>query len=113
MNVPEILGFIGTGLVAVAYVPQILHLHKEHCSAGISVKAYSLWCAASALFLAHAVMIRDTVFILVQLINLVAIAVITVLVRRYERHICSTHLQTHSHKSDSTHTAPTEKHTSG
>lgn len=93
MNIAEILGFAGTGVVAVAYVPQIIHLHKEHCSAGISLKAYSLWCVSSALFLIHAVMIRDTVFIVVQLINLVAIAVITILVKRYGRHVCLRHLQ--------------------
>ncbi len=92
-NVSEILGFAGTAVVAIAYVPQIVHLHREHCSAGISLKAYSLWCVSSALFLIHAVMIRDAVFTGVQLVNLVAVAVITVLVKKYGRHVCATHLQ--------------------
>jgi uncharacterized protein with PQ loop repeat len=93
MHVPEILGFAGIGVVAIAYAPQIVHLHKEHCSAGISLRAYSLWCVSSALFLIHAVMIRDIVFTVVQLINLVAIVVITVLVKRYSGHVCLTHFQ--------------------
>lgn len=93
MNVPEILGFAGIGVVAIAYVPQIIHLHKEHCSAGISLRAYSLWCVSSALFLIHAVIIRDIVFTVVQLVNLVAIAVVTILVKRYGRRVCLTHLQ--------------------
>jgi uncharacterized protein with PQ loop repeat len=93
MNVTEILGSAGIAVVAVAYVPQIIHLHKEHCSAGISLKAYSLWCVSSALFLIHAVMIRDIVFTVVQLMNLVAIGVITILVKRYGRQVCLTHLQ--------------------
>ncbi len=89
----EILGFAGMAVVAIAYVPQIVHLHRVHCSAGISLGAYWLWCVSSSLFLVHAVMIRDAVFTGVQLINLVAVAVITVLVKRYGRHVCSIHLQ--------------------
>ena len=71
----------------------VIHLHKEHCSAGISPRAYSLWCVSSVLFLVHAVMIGDAVFTVVQLINLVATSVITILVKRYGRHVCLTHLQ--------------------
>jgi len=85
------LGFLGTGVVAAAYIPQIRHLIKEHCSAGISVKAYALWCVASVLFLIHAAMIRDIVFIFVQIINVSAILVIVVCVKKYERQMCLTH----------------------
>lgn len=93
MNVPEILGFAGIGVVVIAYMPQIIHLEKEHCSAGISLRAYSLWCVSSALFLIHAVMIHDIVFTVVQLINLVAIVVITLFAKRYRGYACLTHLQ--------------------
>src|SRR5712692_1330013 len=93
MNVAESLGFAGTGGVAVAYVPQIIHLYREHCSAGISLKAYLLWCVSSILFLIHAAMIHDTVFTLAQVVNLADIAVITILVKRYGRHVCLLHLR--------------------
>lgn len=93
MNVPEILGPAGIGVVTIAYLPQIVHLRKEHCSAGISLRAYSLWCISSSLFLIHAVMIRDVVFTVFQLINLVATATIIILVKRYGRHVCLTHLK--------------------
>ena len=93
MNGSQILGFLGTGLVAVAYIPQIKHLMKEHCSAGISVKAYSLWFAASALFLTHAMMIRDLAFIFVQGLNLVAISIIVICAKKYEGQLCLTHLE--------------------
>jgi hypothetical protein len=53
----------------------------------------ALWCVSSALFLIHAVMIRDIVFSVVQLINLVAIIDITLLVKRYGGYVCLTHLQ--------------------
>jgi len=99
MNSPEILGFAGIAVVVIAYAPQIIHLRKEHCSAGISLKAYSLWCVSSALFLIHAVMIRDIVFTVVQLINLVAIIVITLLVKRYGGYLCLTHLQAQQRRS--------------
>ena len=95
VNLSQILGFIGTGLVVVAYVPQIHHLLKEHCSAGISIRAYALWFSASLLFLVHAIMIRDVVFISVQVGNVIAICIIWFLARRYEKDMCRVHLETH------------------
>ena len=56
MSLSQLLGFLGTAIVAAAYIPRIHHLVKEHCSAGISMNAYSLWCVASILFLVHAAM---------------------------------------------------------
>lgn len=40
-------GYAGTAVMIGAYVPQIWHLHREHCSAGISVRAYALWIDGS------------------------------------------------------------------
>jgi len=91
VNISQMLGFLGTGLVVVGYVPQIHHLIREYCSAGISIKAFVLWSAASFLFLNHATMIMDVVFIWVQLMNLVAGCVIVSLCRRYQGEICPTH----------------------
>jgi len=93
MNLPQILGFVGTGVVAGAYVPQIWHLVKEHCSAGISIRAYFLWFLASVLFLVHAAMIKDIVFILVQVVNLLAIAAVVFYAKRYEKQLCLLHLE--------------------
>ena len=92
MALSHLLGFLGTGIVAAAYIPQIHHLVKEHCSAGISMNAYALWCLASILFLIHAAMIRDVAFVFVQIINLMAILVIVIYVRKYGRQMCLTHL---------------------
>jgi uncharacterized protein with PQ loop repeat len=55
----QILGFLGTGLVIVGYFPQVFHMVKERCAAGISIPAFALWCSASLLFLLHATMIGD------------------------------------------------------
>jgi hypothetical protein len=59
-NLLSMIGYIGTGLVIGAYASQISHLWTEHCSAGMSERAYALWALASALFLGHSFMIGDT-----------------------------------------------------
>lgn len=92
MHLSQVFGFAGTAIVAVAYIPQIRHLIKEHCSAGISVQAYSLWFLASLLILAHAAMIKDIVFVFVQCVNLAAICVIVICCKEYENQMCPTHL---------------------
>lgn len=88
----QLVGFLGTGIVAAAYIPQIHHLVKEHCSAGISMNAYALWFVASIFFLVHAAMIRDVVFIILQVINLMAILAILIFVRKYGHQMCLRHL---------------------
>lgn len=86
-----VIGYIGTALVIGAYVPQILHLWTEHCSAGISERAYALWALASALFLGHSIIIGDPVFMVTQVVNVVALAIILVLARRFHDQICAAH----------------------
>src|SRR5688572_12741403 len=62
VTMSEGLGMMATGLVIAGYVPQIGHLIKERCTAGISVPAFLVWCVASTLFLVHAALIDDSVF---------------------------------------------------
>lgn len=95
MTASQILGFVGTGLVVAGYVPQIVHLIRERCTAGISIPAFSLWCAASILFLIHAVVIRDAVFVGVQTVNLGAGGLIVWFCVRYKGEICSFHWEAH------------------
>jgi uncharacterized protein with PQ loop repeat len=90
-NLMSVIGYIGTGLVIGAYAPQIWHLWTEHCSAGISERAYALWVLASAFFLSHSIVIGDSVFMLTQLVNVVALAIILVLARRFRNQICAAH----------------------
>jgi uncharacterized protein with PQ loop repeat len=84
MKLSQILGFAGICVAAAAYIPQIRHLIKEHCSAGISIRAYSLWFPGALFFLAYAGMIRDIVFIIAQVLNLAAICAIVIYARRYQ-----------------------------
>ena len=93
MNFSQLLGFTGTILVIVAYAPQVRHVIQEHCSAGISVRAYDLWIAASVLFLIHAVIIEDLVFTLVQIANLLAMGLVLIYVRRFQNQMCRAHVE--------------------
>lgn len=86
-----IVGYAGTAIVMAAYAPQIAHLVREHCSAGISTRAYALWSLSSALFLIHASMISDMVFIVVQIVSLIANSVIVACAQRYRFGTCDRH----------------------
>ena len=96
MSFSQTLGVVGTVLVIGGYLPQIVHLIKERCSAGISIPAFLLWCAASLLFLIHAIVIRDAVFVGVQAVNVVAGALIVGFCRRYQGEVCAWHQHAHS-----------------
>jgi uncharacterized protein with PQ loop repeat len=91
MTTSQMLGVVATGLVIGGYVPQIVHLVKERCTAGLSIPAFSLWCVASFLFLIHAVIIGDAVFVGVQSVNLAAGGLIVGFSKKYEGEVCSFH----------------------
>ena len=87
----EVIGVIGITLSVTAYVPQVVHLTREHCSAGISNRSWAMWLASSALVGAVAVRRSDVVFILLQLSSFTAAAVILFLSRRYRGQACEGH----------------------
>ena len=91
MTISVILGAIATVLVIVGYVPQVSHLIKARCSAGISVPAFSIWLAASALFLVHAALIDDVVFLVAQTVSLTAGGIVVALCKTYKGHACPFH----------------------
>ena len=91
ISTSEVLGVVGTGLVLAGYVPQIVHLVRERCTAGLSIPAFSVWCVASLLFLIHATLIRDVVFVGVQTVNLVAGGLIVAFCKKYQGEVCPFH----------------------
>jgi uncharacterized protein with PQ loop repeat len=91
MRIAQVLGAIGTGLVVGGYLPQMRHVIKEHCSAGLSLTAFALWSTAAFLFLTYALIIRDTVFVVVQSVSLIANGFILMLTKRYEGQLCPWH----------------------
>ena len=90
-EVSNILGFIGTIIVAIGYVPQIVHMAREKCSAGVSISARFLWLLASLLIATHAFVVFDVVFIVLQAVNIMAGVTVIVLAKRYERMFCLSH----------------------
>lgn len=85
------LGFAGIALSCLAYLPQVVHVVKEHCAAGVSVRAWTMWLVAGLLLGARAVRKGDTVFSVLQAVNVVAAGTIAALGQRYRCGRCSAH----------------------
>jgi hypothetical protein len=92
LRATELAGFLGVGLAGAAYVPQIWHLIRQHCSAGLSRVAFAVWLAASLLVTSHAVAIGATVFIALGVIQLAATALILFYATRFSGSYCAIHL---------------------
>ena len=92
LTTTEIAGFIGAGLAGAAYVPQISHLIRARCSAGISRLAFEVWLLASLLTTARAVAIHAGVFIALGGIQIVATTLIMLYATRYKDTPCPSHL---------------------
>ena len=86
----EVLGWVGTALVVIAYYPQIHHLFVERCAWGISVLTWLIWLVASALLLVYCVVRRELLMCVVQGVNIAAIVTTIVLVRR-SNNVCPYH----------------------
>ena len=92
LTATEFAGFAGAGLAGAAYVPQISHLIRARCSAGISRLAFAVWLLASVLTTARAIAIHAGVFIVLGGIQIVATALIMVCAIRYKDMPCPVHL---------------------
>jgi uncharacterized protein with PQ loop repeat len=87
----QIGGFVGAGLAGAAYIPQISHLIRARCSAGISRLAFAVWLLSSLLITAHAIAIRAGAFIALGAIQIVATALIMLYAARYKDRSCPIH----------------------
>lgn len=91
---PQWLGFAGTALVVVAYLPQISHLIKSTCTAGVSPFAYSVWSVSAILLLIYAITVGDPVFIALQAYQLLVTASILILSWKSHGRLCDVHCGT-------------------
>jgi lipid-A-disaccharide synthase-like uncharacterized protein len=87
----EVLGIVGIAISVAAYVPQVVHLGREHCSAGVSSRAWAMWLAGGVLVGALAVHRRDPVFMMLQASSLTSAGLILFLARRYRGMVCANH----------------------
>lgn len=85
-----ILSIVGIAISMLAYLPQVVHLAKGHCSAGVSRRAWAMWLVSSPLIGALALHRRDLVFILLQISSLTSAAIILSLAQRYRGMVCET-----------------------
>jgi len=92
MAITEIAGFTGAGLAGSAYVPQIAHLVRARCAAGISRLAFAVWLLSSVLITARAIAIGAGVFVVLGGIQIVATALIMLCAVRYKDTPCPSHL---------------------
>ena len=60
------IGFLATSMIVVAYIPQLLHMFRAKCTAGVSTPAYLMWSLASAALFAYAINIGDMVFMILH-----------------------------------------------
>jgi uncharacterized protein with PQ loop repeat len=87
----EVLGVVGIAISVLAYLPQVVHLSREHCSAGVSSRAWAMWLMSSILVGALALHRHDGVFVLLQASTLTSALIILFLARRYSGMVCAAH----------------------
>jgi uncharacterized protein with PQ loop repeat len=91
LTATEIAGFIGVGLAGAAYVPQVWHLVRQHCSAGISRFAFGVWLVASLLVTSRAIATGARVFIVLGAVQILATTVVLVCATKFASSICASH----------------------
>ncbi len=91
LTITKIAGFVGAALAGAAYVPQIWHLVRVRCSAGISRPAFAVWLGASTLLTAHAIATDAAVFVLLGSLQALAITTILVYATKYRSSYCAGH----------------------
>ena len=110
LTATEVGGFVGAGLAGAAYVPQLSHLIRARCSAGISRLAFGVWLVASVLVTARAIAIHAGVFIVLGGIQIVATALITLFAARYKDTPCPSHLPGPARATTATRTSNSATH---
>lgn len=93
MDGPNLLGLAGALIAGSAYLPQIRHLIKEQCAAGISRSAFGLWLIASILITVNALYIGAFVFIILGIMQILATAIIFLYGTKYQNNVCAVHLK--------------------
>jgi uncharacterized protein with PQ loop repeat len=91
LRATQIAGFVGVALAGAAYLPQIWHLVRVHCSAGISRFAFCVWLGASLLVTTHAIATRAGVFIVLGGVQIAATTAILLFATKYASSYCGGH----------------------
>ena len=79
MELHTLSGFVGTGIIIIAYIPQFVRIARTRHAADVSIPTYLLWAAGSALLLVHAMGMGSAVFTVLTLFQIVACLLIIAL----------------------------------
>jgi uncharacterized protein with PQ loop repeat len=91
VSISEAVGLSGAVLAGYAYVPQVAHLVRQRCTAGLSERAFGLWLVSSVLMTIHAVTIDAIVFVVLGIQQVAATGLIAFYCRRYRGQRCPSH----------------------
>lgn len=91
MEWPNLVGLTGALIAGFAYLPQIVHLVKERCTAGISRSAFALWVLSSVLITVNAIYIEAIIFIILGIIQTAATLTIFFYSTKYRGQVCTYH----------------------
>ena len=80
---PHWVGMVGTALIMLAFVPQIVLLLRTRRAGALSIKSNALNAAASGLLLVYALLRGDMIFSIVMGYQLAAAFVILLLNEKY------------------------------
>lgn len=81
---PHWVGWVGTALTMIAFLPQIRVLRKSRRAGALSVKSNAINLTACASLLAYAVLRDDLIFVIIMGFQLASTLVILALNIRYE-----------------------------
>lgn len=93
MEAVNLLGLTGAFIAGAAYVPQIIHLIKERCSAGISRSTFALLLLSSLLLAINAYYIGAAVFVVLGVIEIVSSTIICAYSTKYKAQVCPFHIE--------------------
>ena len=85
MTTVEIIGYLGTFMITVCYIPQVIHTSRTKDVTGISLGMYCALAVGVGLWLVYGVMREDTPLILCNGISLLMIISILIMKVMYTK----------------------------
>lgn len=79
MVLHSLIGAVGTGIIIIAYIPQVARLARTRRAADVSIPTYLLWATGSALLLVHARGMGSAIFTVVTTFQIVVCLLIVAL----------------------------------
>jgi hypothetical protein len=85
MKLHTISGSVGTGLVMVGYITQVVRLARTHRAEGVSARDQLVWAVASGLLLVHAMGMESVVFTVLMISQIICCVLIAAMATIYRR----------------------------